>query len=73
VGGPADVDWEINNPFDDLLPMCHDRWILESNDPEMIIEHPFNPSTLLLYTTATNHQVVVYPGAKWIEFIPTTI
>lgn len=38
----------------------------------MIIEHPFNPATNNLLTTATNMNVVIYSLSKWIEFRPTT-
>ncbi len=38
----------------------------------MIIEHPYNPSSGLLLTTATNMIVVIYTDSKWIEFRPTT-
>jgi len=76
----------VNNPYDDLLDYCHDRWVLSTDDVETKFEHPYNPETGTLYsnggaypynyiefTTATNHIVVIYKLAKWITFVPKVV
>lgn len=71
VGSPVNVNFVSNNGFSDIQCICHDRWILETNDAAMIFEDPKNPAAPTLLTTATNHKVIIYPLAKWIEFLPT--
>ncbi|CAD8140771.1 unnamed protein product [Paramecium octaurelia] len=86
VGAMSGVTATVNNPYDDLLDYCHDRWVLSTDDAETIFEHPYNPETGTLYsnggaypynyieyTTATNHIVVIYKLAKWITFVPKVV
>ena len=68
VGTPANVNFVSNNAYGNIQPMCHDRWILESNDAAMVVMQPKNPNSPTLLTTGTNMVVVVYPLAKWVEF-----
>lgn len=69
-----------------MLDYCHDRWVLSTEDVETKFEHPYNPESGTLYsafglypynyidyTTATNHDVIIYKLAKWITFRPTTV
>jgi hypothetical protein len=73
VGNPANVNFVTNNAYANIDGLCHDRWILETEDAEMIFEHPNNPASPTLLTTATNHDVIIYPLAKWIEFKPKVV
>lgn len=86
VGEPATVSWVVNNPYQDILDYCHDRWILTTDDAEMKFEHPYNPVTgtlysngglapynFVLFTTATNHDVMIFKLAKWISFRPRVV
>lgn len=86
AGAKSTVTAIVNNPYDDLLDYCHDRWVLSTDDAETIFEHPYNPESGVLYngggaypynyidyTTATDHDVIIYKLAKWITFRPKLV
>lgn len=73
VGSPSTVSFPVRNPSAFTVdPNTKDRFIIQTETPEMIIEQPYNPANPTLLTTATNANVFIYTLAKWVEFVPTT-